>query len=77
MKLLATYLMNRMGTLIFTKLLERYFRSAFCNTHIRPIVPALALVTFKPDILSFAFLLRHKIRPNRAGLLIQQYSLAG
>jgi hypothetical protein len=75
-KLLATYLMNRMHTLIFAELFERYFRSPFCDTHAGAIVPALALATFKPDMLSFAFLLRHKIRPNRAGPSSYQHASA-
>ncbi len=73
-RLLASYLVNSMLTFIFTEFFEFYFGRTFCNTDTCPIVPVAALLTLQPDILSFALLFSHKIRPNQAGLITQELS---
>jgi hypothetical protein len=58
-----------MLTFIFTEFFELYLRRTFRYTNARAIVSVAALTTFKPDILPFALLFCHKIRPNQAGLI--------
>ena len=53
-----------MFALIPAELLELQFRRTLCHTDIRAIVSTTALATLKPDILPFALLFSHKIRPN-------------
>jgi hypothetical protein len=63
-----------MLTFIFAEFFEFYFGRTFCYANTRSIVSVAALATFKPDILPFAFLFSHKIRPNQAGLITQELS---
>jgi len=63
-----------MLTFIFAEFFEFYFRRTFCHTNTCAIVSITALTTFKPDILPFAFLFSHKIRPNQAGLITYELS---
>jgi hypothetical protein len=59
-KLLASYLMIGVLSLVLAELLERQFRRTFSNTYTRAIVPAPTLAALEPDIFPFAFLFSHK-----------------
>jgi len=61
---------NGVLAFIFTEFFEFYFRRSFRYTDARAIVSAVAITAFKPDIFPFTFLFSHKIRPNQAGLII-------
>jgi hypothetical protein len=60
---------------IFAEFFELYFWRSFRDTNARAVVSVTALATFKPDILPFALLFCHKIRPNQARLIT--YELFG
>jgi len=73
-RLLASYLMRRMLTLVLTELLELQFRRTFGYVNTGAIIPVTALATLQPDILPFTLFFSHKVRPNQAGLLTQEAS---
>jgi hypothetical protein len=64
--------MNSPFPLFLAKLLKLQFWSTFCHTYTRAIIPVAALCALKPDILSFAFLFSHKIRPHQAGSILYE-----
>ena len=63
-----------MLTFVFAEFFEFYLGRTFCHTNTCAIVSVAALATFKPDILPFALLFSHKIRPNQAELITQDLS---
>jgi hypothetical protein len=50
-------------------LLQLKLGRTFSHTHIRTVVPLAALGTFQPDILTFTFLLSHKILLRLKGVI--------
>jgi hypothetical protein len=50
-------------------LLQLKLRRTFSYAHIRTVVTLAALGTFQPDILTFAFLLSHKILLRLKGVI--------
>jgi hypothetical protein len=71
-QLLAPYLVNCMLTFVLAVFFKLYFRRTFGHTNTCAIVPVAALAAFKPDILPFALLFSHKIRPDQAGLITRE-----
>ena len=67
--------MNRMLTLILTKLLQLKFRRTLCYADIRPVVPGTAFPALKPHIFSLALLLGHKTSSRQALNLVKKHSL--
>ncbi len=59
--LFSSYLMNCTFAFALTKFIKLYFRCTFSDADIGTIVPLSALFTLKPNVLSFAFSLSHKL----------------